>query len=281
MRVVQTAREMRDVRRGLAGRVGLVPTMGALHAGHEALLIRARGECETVIASLFVNPTQFGPTEDYATYPRNRERDLEIFEARGTDVLFEPFLEEIYPAGESTRVDPGPIAGVLEGVHRPGHFVGVATVVAKLFNIITPDAAYFGRKDAQQLAIVRRLVSDLRMGIEIVPVDTVRDPDGLALSSRNVSLSGEHRTAAASLYRALTAGERAWAGGERSGDVLRAAMLDVLRREPLIEVEYASAADPETFEELDEFEGPALLSIAARVGGTRLIDNITLPAQRS
>ena len=272
---------MRDVRRGLVGRVGLVPTMGALHAGHEALLSCARAECETVIASLFVNPTQFGPTEDYATYPRNREGDLEIFEARGTDVLFEPRLEEMYPPGDSTRVDPGPIAGVLEGVHRPGHFMGVATVVAKLFNIINPDAAYFGRKDAQQLAIVRRLVSDLRMGIEIVPVDTVRDPDGLALSSRNVNLSAEHREAAASLFKALTAGEGAWAGGERSGDVLRAAMLDVLRREPLIEVEYASAADPETFEELVEFEGPALLSIAARVGETRLIDNISLPVQRS
>ena len=281
MRVVRTVREMRGVRRGLVGRVGLVPTMGALHAGHAALLCSARAERETVIASLFVNPTQFGPTEDYATYPRNRERDLEIFEARGTDVLFEPTLDEIYPAGDSTRVDPGPIAGVLEGVHRPGHFVGVATVVAKLFNIINPDAAYFGRKDAQQLAIVNRLVRDLRMGIEIVPVDTVRDPDGLALSSRNVNLSDEHRTAAASLYRALTAGERAWAGGERSGDVLRAAILDVLRREPLVEVEYASAADPETFEELDEIEAPALLSIAARVGGTRLIDNISLPAQQS
>ncbi len=272
---------MRGVRRGLAGRVGLVPTMGALHAGHEALLCRARAECETVIASLFVNPTQFGPSEDYATYPRNRDRDLEIFEARGTDLLFEPPLEEIYPAGESTRIDPGPIADVLEGLHRPGHFVGVATVVAKLFNIVNPDAAYFGRKDAQQLAIVSRLVRDLRMGIEIVPVNTVREPDGLALSSRNVNLSGEHRVAAASLFRALTAGERAWAGGERSGDVLRAVMLDVLRDEPLAEIEYVSAADPESFEELDETEGPALLSIAARVGGTRLIDNISLPAQHS
>ena len=272
---------MRVVRRGSAGRIGLVPTMGALHAGHEALLSRAREECETVIASLFVNPTQFGPTEDYATYPRNRERDLKIFGARGTDVLFEPKLEEMYPPGDSTRVDPGPISGVLEGVHRPGHFVGVATVVAKLFNIINPDAAYFGRKDAQQLAIVGRLVRDLRMGIEIVPVDTVRDPDGLALSSRNVNLSGEQRTAAASLFRALTVGARAWAGGERSGDELRAAMLEVLRQESLVEVEYASAVDPETFEELDEFEGPALLSIAARVGGTRLIDNISLPAPRS
>ena len=272
---------MRDVRRGLAGRVGLVPTMGALHAGHEALLTRARAECETVVASLFVNPIQFGPTEDFATYPRNRGRDLEIFEARGTDVLFEPPLEEIYPAGESTRVHPGPIADVLEGAHRPGHFVGVATVVAKLFNIITPDAAYFGRKDAQQLEIVRCLVSDLRMGIEIVPVDTVRDPDGLALSSRNVNLSGEHRAAAASLFRALTAGERSWARGERSGDAVRAAMLEVLCGEPLVEVEYASAADPETFEELDEFEGPVLLSVAAWVGGTRLIDNISLPAPLS
>ena len=280
MRVVRTAREMRDVRRGLPGRVGLVPTMGALHAGHEALLARARAECETVIASLFVNPAQFGPSEDYATYPRNRERDLEIFEARGTDVLFEPLVEDMYPAGESTRVDPGPIANILEGARRPVHFEGVATVVTKLFNIISPDAAYFGRKDAQQLVIVERLVRDLRMGIEVVPVDTVRDPDGLALSSRNVNLSCEQRKAAAALFGALTAGKAAWANGERSGDLLRAGMLTVLRGEPLIEVEYASAADPVTFEELDKIEGPALLSLAAWVGGIRLIDNISLPDRR-
>ena len=280
MRVVRTVREMRDVRSGLPGRVGLVPTMGALHAGHEALLARARAECRTVVASLFVNPAQFGPSEDYKTYPRNRERDLEIFEARGTDVLFEPLVEEMYPAGESTRVDPGQIAGVLEGAHRPEHFTGVATVVAKLFNIINPDAAYFGRKDAQQLVIVERLVRDLRMGIEIVPVETVRDPDGLALSSRNANLADGPRKAAASLYRALNAAEVAWANGERSGDELRAAMLAVLRGVPLIKVEYVSAADPGTFEELDEVDGPALLSLAAWVGGTRLIDNIALPDRR-
>ncbi len=271
---------MRDVRSGLPGRVGLVPTMGALHAGHEALLARARAECETVIASLFVNPAQFSPSEDYATYPRNRERDLEIFEACGTDVLFEPLVEEMYPAGESTRVDPGQIASVLEGAHRPDHFTGVATVVAKLFNIINPDAAYFGRKDAQQLVIVERLVRDLRMGIEIVQVETVRDPDGLALSSRNANLADGPRKAAASLYRALNAAEVSWANGERSGDKLRAAMLVVLRGEPLINVEYVSAADPESFEELDEVDGPALLSLAAWVGGTRLIDNIGLPDRR-
>ncbi len=250
--------------------------MGALHAGHEALLARARSECETVIASLFVNPTQFGPAEDFDSYPRDRERDLEIFQAHGTDILFEPNPAEMYPAGESTRVDPGPIANVLEGAHRPGHFVGVATVVTKLFSITTPDAAYFGRKDAQQLAVISRLARDLRMGIEIVPVETVRDPDGLALSSRNVNLSGEHRKAATALFRALTAGENVWASGERSGEALRAAMLEVLRCEPLVDVDYASAADPETFEELDEIDRTALLSLAARVGGTRLIDNISL-----
>ena len=248
--------------------------------GHEALLARARAECDTVIASLFVNPAQFSPSEDYATYPRNRERDLDIFEARGTDVLFEPLVEEMYPAGESTRVDPGQIASVLEGAHRPDHFEGVATVVAKLFNIINPNAAYFGRKDAQQLVIVERLVRDLRMGIEIVPVETVRDPDGLALSSRNANLADGPREAAASLYRALNAAEVSWANGERSGDKLRAAMLAVLRGEPLIKVDYVSAAYPGTFEELDEVDGPALLSLAAWVGGTRLIDNIALPDRR-
>ncbi len=279
MRVVRTVQEMHEARRGLMGRVGLVPTMGALHAGHEALLARARIECETVIASLFVNPTQFGPGEDFDSYPRDRERDLEIFQAHGTDILFEPHSAEMYPAGDSTRVDPGPIANVLEGAHRPGHFVGVATVVAKLFSITTPDAAYFGRKDAQQLAVISRLERDLRMGIQIVPVETVRDTDGLALSSRNVNLSGEHRKAATALFKALTAGESAWTSGERSGDALRAAMLEVLHREPLVEVEYVSAADPETFEELDEIDRTALLSLAARVGGTRLIDNISLPAR--
>ncbi len=281
MRVVQTVQEMHEARRSLPGRVGLVPTMGALHAGHEALLARARADCDVVIATLFVNPTQFGPAEDFDSYPRDRERDLEIFQAHGTDIMFEPNAAEMYPAGESTRVDPGPIANVLEGAHRPGHFAGVATVVAKLFSITTPNAAYFGRKDAQQLAIINRLVRDLRMDIEIVPVETVRDPDGLALSSRNVSLSADQRKAAASLFRALTAGENAWASGERSGEALRAAMLEVLRCEPLVEVEYVSAADPETFEELDKIDHTALLSLAARVGGTRLIDNIFLPARRS
>lgn len=281
MRVVRTVLEMRDVRRNLPGRVGLVPTMGALHAGHAALLSRARAECETVIASLFVNPTQFGPMEDYASYPRNRDRDLEIFENHGTDVLFEPGVEEMYPAGESIRIDPGPIGKVLEGAHRPGHFEGVATVVAKLFNISTPDAAYLGRKDAQQLAVIRRLATDLGLGVEIVPVDTVRDPDGLALSSRNVNLSRENRKAATALFRALSAGKIAWVNGERAGDVLRASMLEVLHSEPRVEVDYVSAADPETFEELDEVDGPAIISLAARVGGTRLIDNILLPARPS
>ena len=276
MRVVRTVLEMRDVRRGLPGRVGLVPTMGALHAGHTALLSRARAECKTVIASLFVNPTQFGPTEDYASYPRNRERDLGIFEEHGTDVLFEPGVEDMYPAGESIRIDPGPIGKVLEGAHRPGHFEGVATVVAKLFNIINPDAAYFGRKDAQQLAVIRRLATDLCLGVEIVPVDTVRDSDGLALSSRNVNLSTDDRKAATALFRALTAAEIAWVSGARAGNVLRASMLEVLQSEPRVEVDYVSAADPETFAELDEVDGPAILSLAARVGGTRLIDNISL-----
>ncbi len=277
MRIIETAREMRAARRGLKGRVGLVPTMGALHAGHTALLDRARNGCDNVVASLFVNPTQFGPSEDFAEYPRNRDRDIAIFEEHGVDVLFEPTPEEMYPPGESTRVDPGPIGGVLEGKYRPGHFTGVATAVAKLFAVTGPHAAYFGRKDAQQLVIVRQMARDLRMGIDIEPVDTVRDPDGLALSSRNSNLPADARVAAGSLYAALRAAKAAWAQGERSGDALRHAMRAVLDREPLVQTDYVSAAHPETLDEMETVSGPALLSLAARVGGIRLIDNITLP----
>ncbi len=277
MRIAQTVRDVRAARDRLTGRVGLVPTMGALHAGHEALLARARSGCDSVIASLFVNPAQFGPLEDFAAYPRDRHRDRAIFEACGVDVLFEPAVEEIYPPGESTRVDPGPIARVLEGASRPGHFIGVATVVAKLFAITRPSVAYFGRKDAQQLVIVQRLARDLRLGIEIEPVNTVRDARGLALSSRNVNLSPKHRTAAGALYKALLTAKSAWTNGQRSGQALRKAMRDVLDHEEAIETDYVSAAHPETLEELDDVPGPVLLSLAARIAGTRLIDNITLP----
>lgn len=256
--------------------VGLVPTMGALHAGHEALLRAARTRAHTVIASLFVNPTQFAEGEDFAKYPRSFERDLEAFERDGVDFVFAPDVEEMYPEGATTFVDPGPIGAILEGHYRPGHFRGVATVVTKLFGLIRPDFAVFGEKDAQQLVIVRRLVRDLLLGVEIVGVRTVRAPNGLALSSRNAYLSEEQSEAAAMLRRGLREAETLWGRGVREAAILRSAVRAVISEEPALALQYVSVADPESLEELDEIEDAALVSLAARIGKTRLIDNVTL-----
>jgi pantoate--beta-alanine ligase len=276
--VVETAAAMRSARRALPGPVGFVPTMGALHDGHVALVKRARAESASVITSIFVNPTQFGPGEDFAGYPRNRERDLAIFEEAGADAVFVPPVEDMYPAGSAACVDPGPRGEVLEGKHRPGHFRGVATVVTKLFAIVTPDRTYFGEKDAQQLRIVRGLVHDLRLGVEIVGVPTVRAGDGLALSSRNVHLKPEERGQAAVLYRGLRAAEARWAGGERDAEAIRATIRETVGSSPLVKLEYVSVADSDTLEELRVIgDRPTLVSLAARVGATRLIDNMTLP----
>ena len=257
--------------------LGLVPTMGALHEGHLALVRRARAESVTVAVSIFVNPTQFGPQEDLAQYPRALERDLALLEAEGVDLVYAPTAEEVYPPGFDTWVEPGALAQRLEGEARPGHFRGVATVVTKLFNVVRPDRAYFGQKDGQQLVVIRRLVRDLDLDVAIVAVPTVRDSDGLALSSRNAYLTAQERRAAPALYRALRHGEELWRRGERDALVLRQAVRAVLEREPLIkDVEYVSVADAATLEELEGVDRPAMLSLAARLGKTRLIDNLTL-----
>ncbi len=247
--------------------------MGFLHAGHLALVGAARRECERVAVSIFVNPTQFGPLEDYGRYPRDPERDRLLLERAGIDLVFSPSPEEMYPPGTETVVEVGSVAEPLEGERRPGHFRGVATVVAKLLGIVTPDRVWFGQKDAQQLAVVRRLVADLNLPVEIVAHPTVREPDGLALSSRNAYLSPSERQAARVLVRALDAAETAWREGGGHGDTLRRVMRETLDAEPLARVDYVSAADPATFREVDEAAGPVHLLLAVFLGRTRLIDN--------
>ena len=275
MKVVTSGLELRDALQGSAG-VGFVATMGALHAGHMSLVRVARGECPVVVLSIFVNPLQFGPNEDYTSYPRNEADDLARAEAGGVDVVFMPTVEEMYPAGATTTVHVGPLADVVEGASRPGHFEGVATVVAKLFNLVKPTAAYFGQKDAQQVAVVKRMVADLRWNLEIRVVPTVREPDGVAVSSRNVFLDASERSRATALFRALRAGREAL---RTSGDPRRAetAMQAELRGTPGVEPDYASAVEPETFAPARP-GGPTLLVVAARVGSTRLIDNLLVEA---
>ncbi len=278
MKVVNSVAEMRAVRRGLTGSVGLVPTMGYLHEGHLALVRRARSENETVVVSIFVNPTQFGAGEDFQTYPRDPERDLALLQREEVDVVFMPPAEEMYPAHFSTWVDVQQITERLEGAFRPGHFRGVATVVAKLFNIVEPTRAYFGQKDAQQLIVIKRMVSDLNMNLELVAVPTVREPDGLAMSSRNTYLSPKERQAALVLWQALNLANQLWSEGERNAGKIRQKMKALIDSEPLAQIDYISVADAESLEELGEIDRPALVSLAVRVGKTRLIDNIVLPS---
>jgi pantoate--beta-alanine ligase len=276
MQVAATVAECVRLRRTMAGDVGFVPTMGYLHEGHLALVRAARQQNAHVVVSIFVNPTQFGPNEDFERYPRDEARDLALLRDERIDAVFMPSLEEMYPDGASTFVDVAGLSEQLEGAHRPGHFRGVATVVAKLFNIVQPQRAYFGRKDAQQLVVVRKLVRDLRFAVEIVPVPIVREPDGLALSSRNAYLSPAEREAALVLSRALRKAEALFVAGERDAERLRAAMRELIAREPLAQVDYVSVAGPESLRELDRVEQCALVSLAVRVGATRLIDNVTL-----
>ena len=259
--------------RATAGRVGLVPTMGALHGGHAALIARAVDECDSAAVSIFVNPTQFGPNEDFGAYPRSESADRALCERLGAAMVFAPDVDEMYPPLDATRVVPGPIAERLEGTARPGHFVGVATVVTKLFSVIRPDTAFFGQKDFQQLRVIQSLSRDLRLGVRIMGCPIVRDPDGLAISSRNSYLSAEERRAALSLSRGLFAAEEAWIGGEREPEALRA-LVERHARGPNVALEYVSAADPFTLEELRRPKGRAVISLAARVGRTRLIDNV-------
>jgi len=276
MKVVETIAAMKAERGKLAGSVGFVPTMGYLHEGHLALVRHARTETLTVIASIFVNPTQFGPQEDFATYPRDPERDLALLEKENVGVVFMPSAQEMYPQGFSSSVAVEGITERLEGKPRPGHFMGVTTVVAKLFNIVQPDRAYFGQKDAQQLAVIRKMVSDLNMNLEIVAVPTVREPDGLAMSSRNTHLSPEERKAAPVLWKALCLARGHWENGEKDAARLRQEMPTLIEREPFAQIEYVSVADPETLEELEKVDSEALVSLAVRIGGTRLIDNTML-----
>ncbi len=260
----------------MTGVVGFVPTMGYLHEGHLSLVRRARQECQHVVVSIFVNPTQFGPQEDYQRYPRDEARDLALLEPLGVDVVFIPTAEEMYPPGYCTWVEvTGPLAQRLEGASRPGHFRGVATVVTKLLNIVQPHRAYFGEKDAQQLRLVQRLVQDLNMPVEIVPCPTVREPQGLAMSSRNTYLSPEERERALALYRSLVVAQEMVRAGVRDASYIRQRMQEALAL-PGIRVDYVSIAHPETLAELERIEGPALALVAAWVGPARLIDNMLL-----
>jgi len=271
-----TSRErLAEVRAGLTGPVGVVMTMGALHAGHAALIRRARGESGSVLVTVFVNPLQFGPGEDLDRYPRSLQEDLLLCAREGADAVFAPSAGTVYPGGApAIRVCSGPLGEVLEGRSRPGHFDGMLTVVAKLLGLTRPDQAYFGQKDAQQLVLIRRMVQDLELGVRVHAVPTVRDPDGVALSSRNAYLSGQDRLAATALCRALLAGLAAAPGG--AGTVRRAAG-EVLDAEPGCHVDYLALVHPRTLRELDDgATGAALLAVAARVGGTRLIDNLPL-----
>ena len=277
MLVARTVAELRAVRRDAPAPVGLVPTMGALHDGHLSLVTRAREECATVVASLFVNPTQFGPNEDFDRYPRDEARDSELFEQHGVDFLFAPSLDEVYPRGHATTVRVAGVTGRLEGAHRPGHFDGVATVVLKLLNVVQPDRAYFGQKDAQQLFVIRTLVRELDLPVEVVGCPTVREPDGLALSSRNAYLSAEEREQARSLSAGLRRAHEAFDAGEIDPERLRGLVRETVEAQPLAEIDYVSLADASTLDELEQaVERPALLSLAVRFGGTRLIDNVTL-----
>jgi pantoate--beta-alanine ligase len=259
-------------RASLPAPVGLVPTMGALHAGHASLIRRARAECASVVVSIFVNPTQFGPGEDFDRYPRDLEADLRACAADGADLVFAPSVGEIYPPGHATTVDPGPLGEVLEGAVRPGHFRGVATVVTILCNLVQPNRAYFGQKDGQQAVVVTRLFRDLGFPVEPVVVPTVREPDGLAFSSRNAYLSPAERAAAPVLYRALRAAADQYDGGERDAERLRATMRSVCASVPMARPDYVSVADRDSLQELSVVDGPALLSLALRFPSARLID---------
>lgn len=276
MRVVRTREELRDALASAPRPVGFVPTMGWLHEGHRSLMRGSKAAEATTVVSIFVNPRQFGSPEDLARYPRNEARDLEICRAEGVDIAFAPPVDVVYPPGFDTTVSVGAIARPLEGAARPGHFDGVATVVAILFDLVGAERAYFGQKDAQQVMVIRQMAHDLAIPTEVVACPTVREPDGLALSSRNVRLTPAQRAAAPVLHRALEAGVALRAAGETSGDAIRAEVGRVLASEPLAAVDYVSCADARTLLELDRVDGPALLSLAVLFGTVRLIDNVPL-----
>ena len=276
MNTLTTLSDLRTARLSLKGTVGLVPTMGYLHEGHLSLIRQAKAECDHVIVTIFVNPTQFGPTEDLSKYPRDLDRDLNLISPLGVALVWNPTAEGMYPAGYQTWVEVEAMTQPLEGSMRPGHFKGVTTVVAKLFNATQPDKAYFGQKDAQQVAVIRQMTLDLNFPLEIVVCPTTREADGLAMSSRNKYLNEAERKAATVLFRSLSAAKELYESGERDAEKLRGRMKEVLAAEPLAQMQYVSCADYDTLEELSEIKGKALLSMAVFLGKTRLIDNFVL-----
>lgn len=279
MEVFKTIPQVRQwvkAQRQQGRKIGLVPTMGYLHEGHLTLMRRAKNSCDAVIISIFVNPTQFGPQEDYERYPRDLERDLRLAREVGVDAVFAPEVQEMYPPGYATYVEVEGLTEVLCGASRPGHFRGVATVVTKLFNIVQPDEAFFGLKDYQQAMVIKRMVKDLNIPVEIVTVPTVREEDGLALSSRNKYLTPEERRQALSLYRALKLGEELIRRGERRADKVREAMTKEILSQPLARIDYVSVNDAETLKPLEEISGKVLLAVAVWIGSTRLIDNVVV-----
>jgi len=281
MKIANTTAEIRRIiseARADGKLIGFVPTMGAFHAGHLALMRRARHESDFVVASIFVNPTQFGPSEDLAKYPRDLESDVRKAEAEGVDAVFAPSVDEIYPEGFGACVEVERLSEVLEGASRPGHFRGVATVVAKLFNIVSPDRAYFGMKDYQQLKVIQKMVRDLGSNIDVVAVPTVRESDGLAMSSRNAYLNAQERAAAAILYRALKLAEDRVRSGERDAAAVETAARDLIESEPLARIDYVAVVDPETLESVERITGPVVVALAVRIGETRLIDNMLIEA---
>ncbi len=276
MKVIETIYDMRRFRQYLAEPLGFVPTMGYFHQGHLSLVRQARAENLSVMVSIFVNPTQFGPRDDFNQYPRNPERDLALLEKEETDIVFMPSVTEMYPDQFDSWVKVGRLAQRLEGASRLGHFRGVTTVVAKLLNIVQPARAYFGQKDAQQVAVIKKMVADLNMNVEIVTRPTVREPDGLAMSSRNKYLSPEEHQAAVVLYQALSLAQRLWSQGEKDAQTIRQQMTDLIQKEPLATIDYVSVANAETLDELDRVSPPALVLLAVKIGKTRLIDNVVL-----
>jgi len=280
MQVFETIEAMRKARRNMVEPVGFVPTMGFLHEGHLSLVKQARKENATVVVSIFVNPTQFGQGEDFEDYPRDTERDLAMLEELNTDIVLMPSADDIYPPGFNTWVEVEKLTDRLEGASRPTHFRGVTTVVSKLFNIVRPNRAYFGQKDAQQAAVIRKMVSDLDMDLDVIVCPTVREFDGLAMSSRNTYLTTEERRAAVVLSQSLDLARKLWSGGERNATTIRSEMKKLIEQQPLGKIDYISVADTLTLEELDTITGKALVSLVVRFGKTRLLDNVILGADR-
>jgi pantoate--beta-alanine ligase len=273
MKVAESIPEMKSLRKQVTGTVGFVPTMGYLHEGHMSLVKHARAENDCVVVSIYVNPTQFGPSEDFEKYPRDAERDLAMLKKENTDIVFMPTNKEMYPEGYQSWVTVEKLTDPLEGAIRPGHFKGVTTIVAKLFNIVQPTKTYFGQKDAQQALVIKKMAKDLNMNLDVIVSPTIREPDGLAMSSRNVYLNPQERKAATVLFKSLSTAKSMWENGEKNAERLRKEMTSIIQKEPLAEIQYISVADAETLVEIEEVNRPAVVSMAVKFGRTRLIDN--------